>query len=166
MALMDSTRWEEMLRLRVWTPLLATALTAKYLSANVRKVGDQRYLFVVDSDATGDDKASPYITMVMWAETDGAALRAADGTLEADVELPLAIPAPILLPQGSSPEYGSILDGLRRRGENVLESAEYRIASDGAFLHKAIQGDRGSYLFRRTDIVASEKPFAITLRLR
>jgi hypothetical protein len=157
--------WDEVVRLPVWTPLSATAIIAEDLSENVKKIGAQKYLFVVDSDRSGNEENAPYITMAIWAETDGAALRAADGALEADVELRHATPVAILLPPGSIPEYCSILAGLRRRRENVLESAEYRIATDGAFLHKVIRGDKGSYFFRRNDIVASEKPFAITYRL-
>ncbi|MFL6247284.1 MAG: hypothetical protein ACJ74H_14730 [Thermoanaerobaculia bacterium] len=156
MAVTDDMPWDELLRLPLWTPLSATASAAEDLSENVKKIGEQKYLFVVDSDLSGHEENAPYITMAIWAETDGAALRAADGALEVDVELPHATPAAVLLPPGSIPEYRSILAGLRRRRDNVLESAEYRIAIDGAFLHKVIRGDKGSYFFRRNDIVAWE----------
>jgi hypothetical protein len=166
MALEKDTMWDAMLKLRAWTPLSRTGYATTPLSENVKKVGEQKYLFAVESDLAGNDDESPYVTMIMWAESDGAVLQAADGVLEENVNLSEdSAPASVLLPLGCVPEYGAILKALRMSGENVIETAEYRIAIDGAFLHKVIRGDRGSYYFRRNDIVESERPFAIAYRL-
>lgn len=167
MAVGKHISWNEILRLSIWTPLSATGIATEDLSEDVKKIGEQKYLFVVRSDFAGREERAPYVTLAIWAETDGAALRAADGQMEADtVSAPDTPPPSILLPAGALPGYSSILAGLRLRGDDVLETAEYRIATDGAFLHKVVRAGREAFYFGSDEILPSEKPFAITYRLQ
>lgn len=166
MAIERPEGWPELLRLRLWTPLSEVDLHTLAISENVRKIKPTQYVFVVDSDLHGDETRTPYITMIMWAGSDGAALRAADGDLEADTKSVPDVEVPrILLPDRAFPEYESILKGLKTSGEDVLESGEYRIASDGAFIQRVIRGRRGTYCFRSPEDDATEKPFAILITL-
>lgn len=156
----DDITWDHILGLRIWTPLSATGIPTEDLSENVKKIGVQKYLFVVGSDLAGREERAPYVTLAIWAETDGAALRAADGQLEADTRSAPDTPPPsILLPAGALHDYGSILSGLLLRGDDVLETAEYRIATDGAFLHRVVRAGREAFYFRSNETLPSEKPF-------
>ena len=60
--------------------------------------------------------------------------------------------------------YGSIRDALRCLDpERILECASYRVMSDGAFVHKTLEGRRATYYFRSAEITESELPYAILL---
>jgi hypothetical protein len=166
MALADAS-WQDLLDLRTWTPLRQTGIETTRLSENVRRVSRGKYLVVVESDLSGDVAGGPYVTMVAWAETDGAALRAVDAALERDAEPDHdQMPPPELLPEPTASGYATILSALKRRGESVLESGEYRIATDGAFLHKVIRATAATYYFRSPVEIGDEKPFAVTHRIR
>ncbi len=158
--------WKDLLRIRVWTPLAAVSIETTKLSENVRKIEDGKYLVVVESDLAGNANGGPYVTMVAWAGTDGAVLRAIDGALEADVEQRANVKPPDeLIPAAEASEYVSISASLKKRGESVLESGEYRIASDGIFLHKVVRSTNATYYFRSPEMIDGEIPFAITHRI-
>ena len=166
MAAVDRDCWTDILNIPAWTPLSATGISTERLSENLRKVCDQTYLLVVDTDQQGHSVDGPYVTSAVWAETDGAALRAVDGDLEADTQIEnKIIPVSVLVPSGATPTYSSILAALRDLDGGVIEAGEYRIATDGAFLHKVIRGRRRTYYFRERRISRSERPFAIACRL-
>jgi hypothetical protein len=131
----------------MWTPLRELSIDTRKLSENVRKIEDCKYLVVVESDLAGNAEDGPYVTMIAWAETDGAALRAIDGALEADARQSKTQEPPIvLLPGEAASTYGVIIVRLKKLGESILESGEYRIASDGAFLHKVVRSSRAAVL--------------------
>jgi len=161
-----STAWSELLLIPVWTPLGSIGVRTERLSENVARIADGRYFVVVDSDLAGNDEDAPYVTMVAWAESDGAILRVLDANLEADVEQAVAeVPPPELLPEPGALDYRAILSSLKRKGEPVMESGQYRIATDGIFLHKVLRANRAAYYFRSAEELPDEKPFAITHRI-
>jgi hypothetical protein len=103
--------------------------------------------------------------MIMWAPNDGAAKRAHLMRIEEDVnQIPAEAPSE-LLPVVSGKTYGEIVQELKGRNERFLEHASYRIASDGAFVHRAISTERIEILFRSVEDEDSELPYAITYRL-
>lgn len=157
--------WADLLALPVWSRLDDLRISTTKLSDSLRKIEDCKYLLVVDTDVNGNSSGGPFVTMAVWGESDSAALRAVDGALEADVEhCGAVIPPEELLPVGPH-EYQAIITALKKRGEPVLESGEYRIASDGAFLHKIVRASFVAYYFRSAARIWRESPFAITHRI-
>ena len=166
MAVSARLGWRDLLRLREWMPLAAVPVETVGLSENVRKIEAGKYLVVVESNLVGEMAHGPYVTMVAWAESDGAAVRAIDGALEADKERTEVTPPPDeLLPEVGAAAYVPIIGALKKKGEPVLESGEYRIGSDGAFLHKVIRSSCAAYYFRSPEPLENEAPFSITHRI-
>lgn len=157
--------WKDLLELPVWTRLNDLRTSTMKLSDSLRKIEGGKYLLVVDRDLAGNTSGGPFVTMAVWGESDGAALRAIDGALEADLEHSSAVMPPEELLPAEHPEYSAIITALKRRGEPILESGEYRIASDGAFLHKVVRSSCAAYYFRSAARMRGESPFAITHRI-
>jgi hypothetical protein len=124
------------------------------------------YLGAVDSDMRGNAGGVPYLTMVLWADSDDAALRVTDAQGASVVKHASNMePPPELLPPGAAPTYSSLIDALRNSGEEFLETGEYRIATDGAFLHKVVWSSYGNYYFRSPEELADECPYVICRNL-
>lgn len=77
----------------------------------------------------------------------------------------LDIPSEMLLP-GRPIDFGSILAEFRtgKRGK-FMEHADYRIAKDGAFIHRALDGRVLVFYFRGSKPEGSERPYVILRRL-
>ena len=160
-----SRPWLELLGLRMWSPLSESGFETIPLSERLRKVAVGQYLLVVEADLAGRTADGPFVTKIVWAEGDGAALRAIDMRKESDEVLDDAIPPRLFLPEGAEPSYGAIVNRLREIGVEFLESDEYRIGSDGAFVQKVIHAGQVDYCFRGPDFDVSEKLYSIVHRL-
>jgi hypothetical protein len=165
MADVRTPTWDDLVQIQLWTPLSAIQVPAVELSERLRKIAAHQFILVVESDLRGTANG-PFITMAVWAESDGAALRAIELSKESDQPCESDGPPERLLPPGATASYGSIVATLREQGADFMESAEYRIASDGAFVHKVIHSPQANFYFRSPEEIAGEKPYAVSYRLR
>lgn len=73
----------------------------------------------------------------------------------------------VFLPEKSGSTYGDILKTLKLENPKVLqETASYRIATDGDFVHRMIETEGVSFFFRNRKLHNNEKPYAIVRNLR
>lgn len=111
------------------------------------------------------DEVGPFVTGVLWAPDLSAARRAMDLAIEEDLGMQAGPPIE-MLPPGSAPEYLEILAGLKKLGAKVCqETASYRIAVDGIFVHRSIETERYKFYFRSHTDERHEQPFAILCKL-
>jgi hypothetical protein len=157
--------WTEWKNVDAWPSVAAVAPGAVALADDLFAIGGDTYLFAVPYDAKlrRGQPGAPFATMVVWAPSEGAARRVCRTEIEADADAVSKPPPPELLPAEGVVGYAAILKAARQRDANVGEVAAYRIATDGAFIHREITWGRSRFYFRdlksRTD-----PPYAITLR--
>jgi hypothetical protein len=96
----------------------------------------------------------------------GAARRAILEDVESDVILKNAVPPdPVLLEPGGT-NYDRIVMCLAASGNPFVETADYRIARDGAFIHRCISSFGRDFYFRSKEKDPQERPYAIKYRLK
>ncbi len=158
--------WSKLLTVRCWTPIETLEIKSVLVAGNLFRVSDNCYLTAVGHNAQLKTSRSPLVTIAIWAESEGAARRACLGEIEADVaRTGLSIPEQILLP-GKPATYGEIVATLyNARNGTFIESAVYRIASDGAFIHRVLHVGRREFCFRSLKEHKDEIPYAILRRL-
>lgn len=113
------------------------------------------------------DPSGPFVNGIVLAAGDGSARRALLMDVESDDGKTMSIPA-TFLPSGgvAATTYGEILRGLKQEKPRVCqETAAYRIASDGRFIHRMIETERLLFLFRNPEHDDSEAPYAIVIKL-
>jgi hypothetical protein len=115
--------------------------------------------FAITTDADGELR----LVSLLWAPSAGSARRAFDYRIELD-DHASGRPPPALLPAGASASYQSILGALQMSQSSLLQTASYRIMSDGAFIHRSIDSPQAQYLFRSRENIDDE-PYAILWKL-
>jgi hypothetical protein len=159
--------WDTLTSLRRWTPLRqVTKTTPVKLGDDLFKIDTGKYLVCVpykrDLTEGGGER---FITSVLWARTDGAARRAALLQIEADQVIEGGPPPDLLLP-GRPVSYGDIIRELKKDQTGEFgETASYRVATDGAFVHRSIVTESTSFHFRNPEHDDSEPCYAIEFRL-
>lgn len=156
--------WSELKQFASWTPLRQFPTPLHFLSDGLVMISDSSFFYVVPYNRQFiKTPEAPYITLLIWAQSPGAALRAMDSQIEQDDGSTNCQPPPELLLSPDSVTYGSILRQARIRGDlSVLEHASYRSADDGAFIHRTISvGSEFEFHFRGRENDDGEKPYAI-----
>lgn len=152
-----------------WAPLRQAYPAAILIRDHLFKIGQDAYVIVSERDfeLRPNHPEAPFIIAVLWAESEGAAVRAALRDLNADAAVPESLPPHLLLPDGTAKTY-SELRKLGRKGTygRFFEHADYRIDAEGAgqFANKIIQIGKSSYYFRSLEDI-SERTFAIRVEL-
>lgn len=165
------TDLEKILSLVKWTPLrnvVGAVDPSAFIDRCLYKLGDGLYLNVtsIKPGAPKDDPSAPYVVGVYCAPDDGAAKRAIVLMIEEDHGAVLNAPS-AFLPPGASARYGSIRIALKKMAPKVfLETAGYRIAKDGAFVHRMIETERFAFFFRQPKYDDHEPPYAILRKLQ
>ncbi|KMT52739.1 hypothetical protein [Pseudomonas fildesensis] len=132
------------------------------LEDGVYKISDSKY-FLADS-VFEEGKERIKLGSLFWASSEPAFRRAYFREIESD-DMAECFPPVELLPSEAGMSYGSIRGALRSLDpQHFLEYASYRVISDGAFVHKSLEGQRAIYYFRSPEIIESELPYAILLR--
>jgi hypothetical protein len=87
--------------------------------------------------------------------------------IESDDGETMDVPAEFLPSGGTvTATYGEILRGLKNDKPRICqETASYRIASDGRFIHRRIETECFEFLFRNPEHDDSEPPYAIIRKL-
>ena len=158
--------WNRLKELRCWTPLVQVSPSAERLGDGLFRLDPTQYVIAVPYNEQFErtDRA-PFVTILLWAETDGAAKRAKLMDIEADEKSHVTPPAELLLP-GQSVAYGDIVKELRRGQHGTYqETASYRIAKDGAFVDRNIATPILSFHFRKREDDPTDRCYAIQYRL-
>ncbi|MFC3680297.1 hypothetical protein [Bacterioplanoides pacificum] len=124
------------------------------LSSKLYKYSDDIYLITSSKNI---------VRSFLWADSDEAARRAVEMNIEAYSGPVNNNPVGII--QGLDDySYEGISDWLKHQGENYQESAAYRIAVDGSFIHKKIETEKYSFLFLGEKVDPSDKVYAIVFK--
>ena len=160
---------QDILAIRKWASLESTVCgidTSAFEGRSLYRVSST--LFLSLSKVRIDHASAavgPYVTGVLWAPDRSAARRAMDLAIEEDLGIQASPPTEMLPPHSSS-EYVEILAGLKKMGAKVCqETASYRIAIDGIFVHRSIETERYTFYFRSPKDDRYEQPFAILCKL-
>jgi hypothetical protein len=158
--------WSKLASVRAWTPLQDIRVRSVQVKDTLFRLGQSCYVAALKHNIDFGASNCRRITSLLWAESEGAALRALFMEIEADEAIPgLQIPQEMLLTGGPA-TYGGILAAVRTgRHGRFLQHADYRIAKDGAFIHRTISGQTFSFHFRGLAEEESERPYAIQRRL-
>ena len=109
---------------------------------------------------------APFVTGIFFAPDDGAVRRATALAIEEDTGAPLVL-QPKLFPGETAFEYGSILEELlRMRPKTLQETASYRIAKDGKFVHRTIETECYTFYFRGAEHNDREPPYTVVQKLQ
>ena len=113
------------------------------------------------------DSSGPFVNGIVLAAGDGSVRRALLMDIESDDGETINVPADFLLFDGvEATTYGEILRGLKNEKPKVCqETAAYRIASDGRFIHRMIETERFLFLFRSPEHDNSEAPYVVICKL-
>jgi len=163
--------WERFKKIPAWTPLTSLRLGKSVrINQDIYKVATNAYFFIV-SEVVGRSSPTngPFVTILVWAQSDGAVRRAMSREIEADTDQPARA---VRIPSEMKPEeqcntYGDIIDFLEKTENKwpFSETSSYRIATDGKFICRKVVFNNWVFMFRNSERKGSEAPFAIQYRL-
>lgn len=159
--------WPELKKIPKWSPLSELAPDCRPIARNLFEIDAGQYCLVTPyADHSLEVRpGGPFVSALLWSSCAGSALRAVAGEIEKDEPSALAPPAE-LLPAREAIGYRSILRALQNEGyKGISETASYRIATDGAFIHRAIDSEIATYYFRGLEENNDEPPYAILWKL-
>jgi hypothetical protein len=131
----------------------------KFLGQSLYRIGGGIYLYLTKFGGGGTE--GPFLSGIFCAPDDRAMMRATAMNVEEDTGSLLTPPAGFL-PAEVPLEYGTILNWLKDMRPKVCqESASYRIASDGLFVHRTIETEKYTFYFRGANDDGYEPPYAI-----
>lgn len=150
-----------------FSKIVHSASTECFLSPSTYKISHGIYLSLspfrhgsLEKDTTG-----PFVMGIVWAASDGALRRALIMEIESDDGAISDVPRDFLPASGAS-SYGKILHELKvSKPRTCLETAAYRIATDGRFIHRIIETERFAFYFRNSKNDDSEEPYVIVRKL-
>ena len=159
--------WSQVFALKGWLSLRTLSTPPQRLDADVVKLGDNMYAPAVPYNELLDteDPGVPYAGLVLWASSDGAARRALEMDIESDDQVEGVLPPADLAVHLHGNTYGEIKARAALARAEPNEHAAYRIARDGAFVHKSVDVNNVTYYFRGRRAKSKERPFAIAIRL-
>lgn len=160
---------EELVAIKKWARLVdvvAYVDPKSFLGKSLYRLVDGIYLQVSpfkDKEFVHSPDA-PFVTGVFFIPDDGAARRVSALAIEEDQGAPLTVPS-CVLPDNATAEYGNVLAALRRMRPRVCqETAAYRIAKDGKFVHRTIETERYTFYFRGPEHDDKEQPYAVLFK--
>jgi hypothetical protein len=162
----DIVDWEALKSTPLWSPLRRINVI-RQLDDRVYKVGDHCYLLAVSRapEAVHVAESGPYVTRIIWGETDGAVLRAVSLALEEDSPDLTAVPPTEMSPIGKLPEYAAVHREIPK-DPGAAAFATYRIATDGVFIDGVIVLSGYELHFRSRSPSGPDLPYVIVYRLK
>lgn len=147
--------WKKLKEIPAWVPISALPEQPVHLHDVLFRLAPTQYLICPPYNEHFErvPGIGGFLGSLLWAPNDGAARRAALMDIEADSaeKRPKVEPPPpldLLLPGGPT-AYGAILAEVKaERYGRHLESASYRVAKDGAFVHRSISAGAFTFFFR------------------
>jgi hypothetical protein len=164
---MNNVDWRRLLSLRKWCPLAEAGLQVRCISEPLFHVTEGLFVTLNEFNfAANSSSGAPFLTSLLWAQTEGAAQRVINSKIELDVEQSAALPPVELLPAEGAITYGSIAAAYERNGvgRQTMETAGYR-GTDGLFVTRQITAHPFTYYFRRSEHGDSETPCAVRFSL-
>ncbi len=155
-----------------WTPLPVVVdpiVAANFVGDALYAIGENVYLSVSRFSNAKFERGEngPYITGIVWAVTEGAVRRATLLQTESDKSPDDAVAPNEFLPEQGNCSYMQILSALKSSKRKVCqETTVYRIALDGAFVHRLIETEDFKFYFRGQADDPSEFPYAVLRKLR
>ena len=160
--------WKKLKELPAWMPLSGLPQQPHHLEDVLFRLAPTQYLVCPPYNERFErvPGTAGFLGSLLWAPNDGAARRAALMDIEADSPdtRPQVEPAPDLelLLAGAPTAYGTILaEAKTGRYGRYLESASYRVAKDGAFVHRSISVVPFTFYFRNRADDAGDPCYAI-----
>ncbi len=150
-----------------WGPMSQIICGSQEIAPDLHKIEDSQYFLTTPYNSPSLEPAlgAPFVSALLWACSDGAALRAVSKEKEKDDNL-VCPPPSELVPSTDSITYGQILSRLKFQGvRGILEWAAYRM-TDGDFIHRVIASEIADYYFRGLDDDDDEIPYAILWKLK
>jgi hypothetical protein len=149
--------WDELVGIPAGTTLDALPFAHQHVGLTLFQCRTDGFIVAVRSKAAPRGAART-ASAVMWAPNVSAARRALFLELEGD-EGSEGMPPPEMMVSQDALSYAAILKAAHSMGLEVLESAQYRVATDGRFVQRVIRCSPWVYYFRaRTG--GRERPFA------
>lgn len=155
--------------IKKWTPLKEIVREIepdKLLDPHYYSINDSVYIQA--SQFYGNDflntTNAPFVTAILYTSGYGSACRIVHADIERDDSLYISMPYS-LWPQNFEFTYKGAINFFKFEGLSTLESASYRIATDGAFIYKTIENKKYKLFFRSSDIEATEVPFGMLYKL-
>lgn len=158
--------WYEIKQYAKCQPLLKFPGTGATINEDIFKINENTYLFLVpyNRELVETDEA-PYISLVIWGQSEGAVRRAYCQEIEKDNMLQeYEPPNEMLLPTGSRTYKDILNDAKTEMFGTWMEAATYRIVSDGKFIHKTIEVGNFIFHFRNNEDDQDEKPYVISYK--
>lgn len=132
-----------------------------FLGKVLYRVGGGMYIYLTNFVGGKSIDEGPFLFGIFCAPDDSALMRATAMKVEGDLGAFLT-PPPGFLPDDLPKVYGAILNWIKEMRPNVCqESASYRIASDGIFVHRTIETEKYTFYFRGENHDDHEPPYAI-----
>ena len=153
--------WELLKTYTNWSSLATLPFEWAQLNNELVTIGPHAYYFINPlNQQFVVDAGSPYVTLLFWAQSDGAVRRAACREIGADDPSNDSFPPHEMLLRAGSQTYADILrDAKSGRFGRYSEHATY--TSGGLFVHKTISLRSLQFHFRNVAIEAAEIPYAV-----
>ncbi|CRM52338.1 MULTISPECIES: hypothetical protein [Pseudomonas] len=151
------TEWALLRELKKGDALAVPEAGLLLIDEGVYKMSVTQYCLADAIKEDGQDKLK--VLSFYWAASDAAFQRAYYRDVESDDGA--VCPPPFeLMPEEAGATYIEIKRALETAG-NIREYASYRVMSDGAFVHKSLEGPSAVYYFRSLGLLNDEVPYAI-----
>jgi hypothetical protein len=161
----SSVSWSEIVAHTTWVARRQLTWPANEVADGLLQLADDTFAITVPYDAhLKRSEDAPSITMFLLAPGAAAAKRAVHLAVEADVEAVALERVPDAVWSGAR-SYAAICKALSATGIAFREFASYRIATDGAFVHRVIEADDRQFFFRSPD-GNEDSAYAIAVLLR
>ena len=161
--------WEALKAIPLWAPLSSLGIKGlSPIAEDLYRISPQIYLFAHHEILTEAKVPGPYVTILLWAESDGAAKRAMLQDLEADKDRSNLAPPAEMLYQTGCVTYRQLIAHLKHIGkfQPYTVTGSYRIIKGGDFTATHVNVDNWVFMFRSQKVKAEEPPFAIQFRLK
>ncbi len=158
--------WKDLVKIKEWSPANNLNIEYKKIKKGLHKISENQYLLLSPyNENFKEAPGGPFVNALLWSCSEGAVRRAYLMEIEQD-DGTIIKPPDEIMPEPGRYTYKEILVGLKRLGcKGILEHASYRIAKDGAFIHRSIESEIALYSFRNMDFDDSEEPYAIRWNL-
>jgi hypothetical protein len=153
-----------------WTPLkdiVGNLEPEKFLDPHYYSIND--YIYIQASRFYKNDFSNtinaPFATAVLYTGGYGSVSRIVHADIENDDNLYISNPNS-LWPKDYKFTYKGAINFFKDEDLSTIESASYRIATDGAFIFKSIENKKYKLFFRSSHIEDLEVPFAVLYKLK
>ncbi len=156
--------WNEIKKNANWKPLQMYSGSGEHINEDLYKIHENLYLFLVpyNRELVETDEA-PYISLIIWGQSEGAVRRAYCQEIENDnLQHESVPPNEMLLPTGSRTYREILQDAKTKNFGPWMENSTYRLVSDGKFIHKTIEV--GNFHFRNNEDDPNEMPYVISYK--